>query len=225
MSGGRCASSGPLTTHHSTTHQKNIRRFQIAVDDAARMGVVHRARQLLRQGSGFQRRQRCAVQFPVETAAVAKFQREEGQTVVFTHLIKLDDVRVLQPGDGLRLDTEAHFLLQGSVCPGEDHLESDESVRLRLPGLVDDTHAAVTQLAENFITGDRGGRMRFRGWNGRQSNRDPSPLRLGGGDGRRIHQRLRQGGGVVVARHPGSSARIIGTGQRETQCLYCDKRV
>ena len=59
-------------------------------------------------------------------------------------------------GDGLGLDAEARALVRAGVAAGEDHLEGDEAVELRLPGLVDDAHAAAAQLALNLETGDFG---------------------------------------------------------------------
>ena len=66
----------------------------------ARASVSTSARRLLR-------RQRRAGELPVQAAAGAELQREEGQAVVLADLEDLHDVGVLQAGDGLRLGAEA----------------------------------------------------------------------------------------------------------------------
>jgi hypothetical protein len=40
-----------------------------------------------------------------------------------------------------------------SLRPGPDHLDGDRSVERKMPGPVDDTHAASAQLPKDFITG------------------------------------------------------------------------
>ena len=40
------------------------------------------------------------------------------------------------------------------MAAGQDHLQGDQAVQARLPGLVDDAHAAPAQLAQDFVIAD-----------------------------------------------------------------------
>ena len=105
----------------------------------------------------------------------------------------LDDVRVLELGDGLGLGEEAGGGLGAGVGTGQDHLEGDGAVEPGLAGLVDDAHAAAAQFAHDLIARDRRGRAV-----------DPLPrgvARVGHGVrvGRRAEARLGRQGGAEVA--------------------------
>ena len=74
----------------------------------------------------------------------------------------LDDVGVLELGDGLGLGQEAGGGLGAGVRAGQDHLQGDDAVEPDLAGLVDDAHAAAAQLAHDLVAGD-GDRCRANG--------------------------------------------------------------
>ncbi len=63
----------------------------------------------------------------------------------------LDDVGVLELGDGLGLGEEADGGLAPAWVPGQDHLQGDGAVEPDLSGLVDDAHAAAAQLALDLV--------------------------------------------------------------------------
>lgn len=84
---------------------------------------------------------------------------------MLTDVVDLDDVRVPQLSDGLRLDAEAADLVRPRQQGVADHLERDEAVEPFLLGLVDHAHAAPAQFAQDFIALDFGQRR------GRQRNR------------------------------------------------------
>ena len=83
------------------------------MDDAALVGGVHGPGQRLDQRG---RLARAAAASPSsllgQAAAVHELQREEGLAVVLADLVDLDDVGVLQAGDGLGLGAEAGQLLR-----------------------------------------------------------------------------------------------------------------
>ena len=66
----------------------------------------------------------------------------------------LDDVGVLELGDGLGLGQEAGGGLAAGVPAGQDHLQGDGAVESDLAGPVDDPHAAAAQLALDPVAGD-----------------------------------------------------------------------
>ena len=65
--------------------------------------------------------------------------------------VDLHDVGVLEPGDRLGLGPEPQPLGIGPAGPADDHLEGDEPVEPALPGLVDDAHPAVADLADDLV--------------------------------------------------------------------------
>ena len=77
------------------------------MDDTAQVRGVHGPRECFDQFGGRSRRLGFAAQHPVQAAAVNVLQRQKGTVVVFADFVDLDDVGMLQTGDGLRLDQEA----------------------------------------------------------------------------------------------------------------------
>ena len=134
--------------------EQDVRGLQVAVDDVLLVGEVHRPGQRFHQFGRRARRLRMPIDERVERAAVHEFEREVRQPVVLADLVDLDDVRVLQPGDGPGFLIEAGELLRAGVPAGENHLEGDEPIQPRLPGLVDDAHAAAAQLREDLVAGN-----------------------------------------------------------------------
>ena len=96
-------------------------------------------------------RLRLALEAVGERAAFDQFQGEERLAVVLADLEDLDDVRVLQLGGGRRLGPEPGELVGPGVAGPEDHLEGDEAVQRLLPRLVDDAHAAATELGQDLV--------------------------------------------------------------------------
>ena len=78
--------------------------------------------------------------------AFEQLQRDERQAVDLADLVDLDDVGMAEPGDGLGLDPEAGEVVGAGLAAAADHLEGDQAVQARLPGLVDDPHAAFAEL-------------------------------------------------------------------------------
>ena len=154
------------------------------MDDALLMGGVDGVGEDLDQPGRLARRQRGAVQMPSQTAAAAKFQREERLALVLADLEDLHDVRMLQAGDGLGLTAEAGQLALVGIAAGQNHFQGDDAVGLDLPGPVDNAHSAASEDAQDLVAGDgrqhafcvRGQRCRFR--NGVRS------IRGGRGEGR-----------------------------------------
>ena len=68
----------------------------------------------------------------------------------------LDDVGVLELGDGLGLGQEPGGGLGAGVLAGQDHLQGDGAVEPDLAGLVDHAHAAAAELAQDLVAGERG---------------------------------------------------------------------
>ena len=189
---------------------QDVRRLDVAVDDAVLVGVVDRLADLPHEGedlldgdAGREGRPalRGGLLLPIDVVAeVASLQvlhREEVAAVLLSDLVDLHDVGVLEAGGGLGLAREAGDQLASIVLLGRglvdpvvelEDLERHDAIEVALPGLVDDPHPPSGDLAEDLVL--------------------PELLR-GGGDGE-----LRAGGlgedDVDLARQPDGRAEAAG---------------
>ena len=141
---------------------QNIGRLQVAVDDAARVGVVHGAGQGLDQGGAGTGVLGFAVQVVRERAAVEKLQRHERLALPFSDFKDLNDVRMLQAGNRLSFAAKAPQIARAVSA---ETLDRDEPIQLAVPRLVDQAHGAAADEFERVVTGD------FRRRNGRDEQR------------------------------------------------------
>ena len=134
--------------------EQDVGRLQVAVDDARARGPRAIARASVRRPAAAASPAASGVpaSLPARLPPSHVLQREERQAVVLADLVDLHDVRVLQPGDRLRLGAEAgSWSRPRRGCrPGSS---SGRTRRFRpdLPGLVDDAHAAAAQLLEQLV--------------------------------------------------------------------------
>ena len=187
--------------------QENVRGFEVPVDDAALVGRVHAMRELLDQRGRGKRLPGNAGYFLCKAAALKEFQGEVRKPVLFADVVNLHNVGVPDPGDRFRLQAEARQLLRPGMLAGKDHLQRDEPIQLEMACLVDNAHAAATQLGHDVV-----------------ALNDRSFARAGGGhsaDGRR-HRfgRLRlqvfmKGGGLL----PGTWTEHFPGGERQSRRL------
>ena len=131
--------------------QQNVGRLQVAVDDAPRVGLGHRATERHHHRRRRSRWLRLAVDELGEAAPGDEFQGEVRQAVVVAVLVDLDDPRVLDLGDGAGLDVEPGDLVVRGVRPGQDHLQGDQAIEPDVPGLVDDAHAAPADFRDDLV--------------------------------------------------------------------------
>ncbi len=82
------------------------------------------------------------------------FMREVELAIVLADLVDGDDVRVVEPGDGLGLVAEPADLVVGGQRGGPDHLQGDGAVQADLSGLVDDAHAAAAELGLDLVVAE-----------------------------------------------------------------------
>ena len=103
--------------------QQDVARLQVAVNQAQPVGLGDRAGQWLDQGRGAPRRPGSAVDRLVEAAAGHVLELEKRQAVDLADGVDLDDVGVLEPGDGLSLAPEPEECVGIGVGAGQDHLQ------------------------------------------------------------------------------------------------------
>jgi hypothetical protein len=68
-------------------------------------------------------------------------------------VVHLDDVGMPQPGDGLCLCAETLQVGRAGVLRRADHLQGHDPAQGGLPGLVDHSHAALAELAQDLLAG------------------------------------------------------------------------
>jgi hypothetical protein len=128
------------------------------VDDAALVSMMDGPGQGLDEPGGRTRRQGRPFQALGQAAALDILQRAVGAAERAAEragpradLEDLHDVRMLQPGDRLRLAMEARQLLGIGKGTAQDHLQSHEAIELDVAGLEDDPHAAPSQLPQHLV--------------------------------------------------------------------------
>jgi hypothetical protein len=134
--------------------EQHVGRLEVAMDDSFVMCKGDGPRQCLHHLGSLARWQRHTVHLALETAAVEVLQREEGLAFVLTDFVNRDDIRVLQLSDGLGLDQKAGQLCFAGMRARENHLEGDEAVEAQVLRLVDHTHAAAAQYAQDLVAGN-----------------------------------------------------------------------
>jgi len=96
------------------------------------------------------------IQIPSRPAA-SLFQGEQGKQRSEIHhdeTVDADDVGVIQRRGRLGLLDESPFPLGIGDFLRRQHLDGDESIEMRVTGLVDDTHAAFAELLEDAVVRD-----------------------------------------------------------------------
>ncbi len=174
--------------------EQDVGRLDVAVDDPAAVGHVHGPGQRLDDPGRVLDGLRLGGDPLRQAAPIEELQREIGQAVVLADLEDLDDVRVVDGGDGAGLGLEAGQVAGSRAGAGEDHLERDQAVEPGLPRLVDDPHAALAQHPQDLVAGDpRQGDIASPGRSG-------GPLRIRRRHARRVHEAVGRVGVEVGGR-------------------------
>jgi hypothetical protein len=135
---------------------EHVRRLQVAVDDPLLVGVLHPLAHLDEQLEALAGAQAVRVAVLVEGDPRHVLHHEVGETPLRGPRVEdAGDVGVAHEGQGLPLGLEpGQDLFRGQ--PPLDELQRHPPLdRLALLGLVDDTHAALSELPERPVVADR----------------------------------------------------------------------
>lgn len=102
----------------------------------------------------FARRQRAVLQSLRQRRALDQRHDEERLPVEFADLMHRDDMRMLELRGGFSLGPEAREVRRGRQPSGQNHLQRDRAVQTDLRCAIDDSHAAATDLFEQFKIAD-----------------------------------------------------------------------
>ena len=138
----------------SALGHKQVRRFDIPVDDAFGVSRVERVGNLDGEGQnqfGFHRSPADAM---LQRHAIQKLHSDERLSVLLANVVDRADIGVIQGGSSLRFALKAaeRLWVSGNFIGKE--LESDEAMQSRVLSLVDHAHAAAAQLLDDPVMRD-----------------------------------------------------------------------
>ncbi len=127
-------------------------RLDVAMDDAASVGVRQRPGHLAEQANGFGRRNAAEPGQPFrERLAVDEPHREEGEPVNLIGPIHRHDVGMgeLRRGSSFAEEAVPEAFVGGTGR--REHLERHQAVEFEVPGQVDDAHAPASEFPDQVI--------------------------------------------------------------------------
>jgi hypothetical protein len=130
---------------------QNVRRFDVAVQHALRVGVRQRSGDRANDFEYLGRFEFPGAQNLLERFAVNVLERQEGCAIEFAEIVNGDDVRVIQFGDDGRLALQTRQ--EGFVFPerGVDHFERDIAIEGCMMRPKDRRHAALRDKGSNRV--------------------------------------------------------------------------
>ncbi len=131
--------------------EQDVRRLQIAVQNAPLVRIMHRPRHGRQQPPGRPEVRRKARPVGGQAAVFEQLHAEVELTLVFADFVDRHDVRVVQVGDHFGLIAKALDLGRLGPATGPDHLQSDPPMEAALPRLVNHAHAALPDFFQVFI--------------------------------------------------------------------------
>ncbi len=133
---------------------ENIRRLDVAVNDAAGVGSVERVGDFDAPVEQQIERHRTAFDAMFERLALEELHRDEVPAIGFVNFVDRADIRVIQGRGGAGLPLEPFERLPVLRQVFRQEFQRHQAAQLRVLGLVDDAHAAATELFENAVVGD-----------------------------------------------------------------------
>jgi hypothetical protein len=129
--------------------EKYVRWFQVAMDDPLAVGVLDGQGERRDHPGGHRGRRRLMHQPPVQAFATHIFLDDERSALVAPGAENLDDIGVLEPGQGRRFDQQPGSLRRGAGELRPEKLEGDPAAEIELLGQVDHAHAAPAAFSQN----------------------------------------------------------------------------
>ena len=131
---------------------ENVVRLQVAVQDPALMGVMHRPGDLGQQTGAFDRRSPRPVG---QAGAIDPAHADERLAVGLAHRVNGDDVRMGQAGGRLGLEAKSRQFLGSGKITGADRFDRLDPAQREVGRLVDPAHAAAGNLFQRTVARKR----------------------------------------------------------------------
>ena len=141
---------------HARSRQKDIVRFQIAVDQAGRMRDNKTGGHFAGDPSGLLRRQRAALEARTQGLAVEQLGDQVRPSIDHPDVEDLDDVRVVERGGDACLAQESFDALRVVRAVVGEELQRHVPLQAHIRGAVDVAHAPASHQADNSIRSDKG---------------------------------------------------------------------
>ena len=141
--------------------QHDVGRLDVAVDHAIAVRVAEGIEQLARHAHGILERELEVevlrhVEVRRQLFAAHQFHHHVGDAVFLAEVVQADDVRMVQPRDGLRLADEAGRIgraqFRVGIAGGGDDLDRDAAVQARIEAFVDLAHGAASEHAHDPVS-------------------------------------------------------------------------
>ena len=140
---------------HARSRQKDIVRFQIAVDQAGRMRDNKTGGHVAGDSCGLLRRQRAAPEPHTQGLAVEELGDQVRPSIDDADIEDLDDVCVVEPGGDACLLQEPFDALRVVRAGVGQKLQSDVPLQAHVRRAVDVAHAPARHQADNSIRSDK----------------------------------------------------------------------
>ena len=141
--------------HAALARDHDVRGLDVAVDDAAVVHVIEGARDLHRDDRGDVVGQAAAaLEQVIQVDAADVLHHDEERAPLAMEVVDMDDVFVLEAGQGAGLALEAGGQLLVRADRGLERLDGHHPVELLLDGAVDDGHSAGRHLLHNPAISD-----------------------------------------------------------------------
>ena len=151
----RGAEIGDLDSVVTSQHQ--IGRLDVAMHDVALVGKLQGAARLLHDAQDSRQREGMAIiEERLQATALDEFHNDVVQAIFFASIEDNDNVGVGQEtrsaGFGLKSSEKLRTSEAGALGAEFDRFDGDGAADNRVRRLVDDTHSAAAQFADNFVT-------------------------------------------------------------------------
>ncbi len=144
--------------HRAVRQQEDVRRFDVAVDDALTMRIPERVEDLPHDPHDIGDLEALVrLEALLELATLHELHRDVPDAVVLAEVVDGDNVWVIEPARRLRFAAEAgdhgRGIFAGKLF-GADGLERDDALDRRIVALVDDAHRPAPDLAPDLVFAD-----------------------------------------------------------------------
>ena len=141
--------------HAAFIGQEDVGRLDIPVDDAIRVGHFQRTQQLAHDAQDFPGVEVVAgVEIGLQLLAMHVLHDDIGKVLFLAVVIDGDDVGMIELAGGLGLDQEAAGMLLGLArikLIRADGLDGDGALDDGVEALIDDTHRALADRADDLV--------------------------------------------------------------------------
>ena len=134
--------------------QEDIGRFEIAVNDPARMGCLYGVSQGRHEFRGLAGGLGSSRQLLGQISTLDKFHGEIGEPIEIAHIVDLNDVLVPQTCDRFRFPNKSLSFPRTRVQARTQHLDRDRAIELLVQCLVHHPHPTVAHQCLHFVAGD-----------------------------------------------------------------------